>query len=155
MPFPFQPTWEVTTSLRFIPEGLNILEEALSDNIKEEAILAIEAVGNSLVISPNRFYEGRVACQEESVMARLHRAAIIIGVSKQGLRAAMQRSSGLVQFFVLCTSLRICFDDAALGELTTEMLSLLNLKSNFAAKDYDIFESIETFCAHSESLIPL
>ncbi|RYP58918.1 hypothetical protein DL769_008751 [Monosporascus sp. CRB-8-3] len=135
----------------------SLIKVAAEDDVHAQVVLAFEALGSALLVSPKRIGEGVDALSR----SQLHKLSIgrklraIVGLNGLGIAQIIRKSPAqCVPAFLLVTSLKICFNDMEIGNILHEMLLQFGLMRTFPASSIQMSQLATSISGYGDSIIP-
>lgn len=100
-----------------------LLIAADEDELRSSAVLAFEALGSSILLSPSRIDEGMHALKTRGRFETFSDILVTVGVKSGGIAHFMRKEAHrCVPAFVLASSLKTVLTDEQIGDVLYEML---------------------------------
>jgi hypothetical protein len=135
----------------------SLIKSAAEDDVHAQVIMAFEALGSALLVSPERIGEGIDALSR----SQQHKLSIggklkaIVGLNGLGIaRIIRKRATQCVPAFLLVTSCKICFDDIEIGNILYEMLLQFGLMRTFPASRLQMSQLASSISGYGDDIIP-
>lgn len=103
-----------------------LIGTATQDNVQPQAVLAAEALGFGLIVSPKRIDEAIVALGGTE-STRIADLKVMIGLTSGGVVRTIRNSTALTQFFLVATACKLCYTSEEIGMLMFEMTAASGL----------------------------
>ncbi|SPJ85392.1 uncharacterized protein FTOL_11173 [Fusarium torulosum] len=136
---------------------LKLFQAARDDDVQGSAIMALEALGSSLMVCPDRLDEARAALSNTSHFQALQDALVTIGLTAGGVAYFVRKTATQgIPAFVLATSLKAFFGDEAVGNILYEMLACycLNRKPELRCSRDQLSKVVSSLSGYTDSIIP-
>lgn len=131
-----------------------LITSVSQDDVQPQAVLAVEALGSIFLASADRINEavdalgGNDSVRVENVLAS-------IGLTSGGLRHTTRKSTGLLQFFLVCTMSKLCFIDEECATLAFEMLKTSGLLAKYPVATSQLTRLVNQLSGHAEAIVPV
>lgn len=149
------PQWDVSHTAFNSAGVLRDLIRAVShDDVQPQALLAAEALGLGLLVSPVRINEAIVALEGgESV--KWEKFKVFIGLQAKGTIKSIRNSTALLQFFAVVTACKLCYTDSELGDVFFDIISESSVLSLFPVASSQLSRLISSLSGHCDRILPV
>ncbi|KAL5313019.1 hypothetical protein ACEPPN_019445 [Leptodophora sp. 'Broadleaf-Isolate-01'] len=149
------PQWEVSHTAFSTANTLrDLIRIASKPNVQPQAILAAENLGYGLVASPTVINEA-ITALGGNTSVHLESIQGAIGLRSQDLQQVFRQSTPLLQFFLMVTACKPCYNNSELGDLVFHMMAKTKVLRRFPASSSQMTQLINTFSGHSEMIVPV
>lgn len=153
-----QAQWSVdNTIFKSVEVLLKLYQAARDDDIQSAAVMALEALGSGLMISPERIDDGKAALDNVGSFERLQDMLINIGVMPGGVAHFMRKTgTQCIAAFVLAASLKTILSDEQIGDVFYEMLVYQGLiqKPELRCSRDQLSKVISAISGYADDIIP-
>ena len=136
----------------------SLIKAASEDDVHAQVVMAFEALGSALLVSPERIGEGIDALSQ----SQQHKLSIgrklkaIVGLNGDGIALIIRKkATQCVPAFLLVTSCKICFDDIEIGNILYEMLLQFGIMRTFPASRIQMGQLVTSISGYGDSIIPM
>lgn len=149
------PQWDVSQTAFNSAGALREIIRAVSyDDVQPQALLAAEALGLGLLVSPTRINEAIVALDGEQSV-KWDRFKVVIGLQCKGTVKAIRNSTALTQFFLVATACKLCYTDAELGDVFFDIIAESGVLSLFPVSSSQLSRLIGVVSGHCDRILPV
>jgi hypothetical protein len=135
--------------------ALRSLIQAVSyDDVQPQAVLAAEALGFGLLVSPMRINEA-VNALDGNESVKWDKFKIVLGLQSKGIVKAIRNSTALTQFFLVATAFKLCYTDTELGDVFFEMISHSGVLNLFPVASSQLARLVDAFSGYCDRIIPI
>ncbi|KAF6795033.1 hypothetical protein CSOJ01_13520 [Colletotrichum sojae] len=153
-----QAQWSVdNTIFKSVEVLLQLYQAARDDDIQSAAVMALEALGSGLMVSPERIDDGKAALGNVGSFERLQDMLINIGVIPGGVAHFMRKTgTQCIAAFVLAASLKTILSDEQIGDVFYEMLVYQGLiqKPELRCSRDQLSKVISAISGYTDGIIP-
>ncbi|KAL2013334.1 hypothetical protein VTN00DRAFT_859 [Thermoascus crustaceus] len=143
------------TTFRTASDLRRLIEVASFDNVQPQAILAAQALGRRLQVSPALKRRAILALNRRDSV-RWDNLNLTIGLNDSPFIEMIQNSDPLLAFFLFVCAWKPCFTDSEVADLAFEMMELSEILDKFpVVASSQLCELIKVFSGHCEDLAPI
>jgi hypothetical protein len=136
---------------------LKLFKAARDDDVQGSAIMALEALGSSLMVCPDRLDQATAALANTSRFQVLQDTLVTIGLTSGGVAYFVRKTATqAIPVFALATSLKAFFGDEVIGHILHEMLACrgLNRKPDLRCSRDQLSRVVASLSGYTDSIIP-
>jgi hypothetical protein len=149
------PQWDVSQTAFQSAGALRGLIRAVSqDDIQAQAVLAAEALGIGLLVSPALIDKAVVALGGEDSV-KWENLKILIGLNSNGVIKAIRNSTPLLQFFLLATTFKLCYTDGEVGNVFFNIIARSGVLNLHPVSASQLSRFVGAFSGHCDSILPV
>lgn len=153
-----QAQWSIdNTIFKSVEVLLELYQAARDDDIQSAAVMALEALGSRLLVSPERIDDGKAALGNVGLFERLQSVLVNIGVMPGGVAHFMRRTgTQCIAAFVLAASLKTFLSDEQIGDVFYEMLIHQGLiqKPELRCSRDQLSKVVSVISGYTDGIIP-
>lgn len=134
-----------------------LFQAARDDDVQNSAVMSLEALGSSLMVSPDRIDEAKAALGKNSRFQILQDTLVTIGLASGGVAYFVRKTATQgIPAFVLATSLKPFFGDEEMGHVLHEMLAYrgLNRKQDLRCSRDQLSKVVASMSGYMDSIAP-
>ncbi|CAP70995.1 uncharacterized protein PODANS_3_10430 [Podospora anserina S mat+] len=154
-----QTQWSIDNTL-FKTAGFfwGLFRASQQEDLQSSAVLALEALGSSIIVHPDRISDGMQALSSRGQNERLGSFLVNIGVSSGGISQFIRKHAPCyVTSFLLATSLKAFLTDAEIDDVFYDMLVHQGLTKipELRCSRSQLTNAIGATAGYSDQLIPV
>jgi hypothetical protein len=141
-------TFKTAESLR------ELISIASGPNVQPQAVLAVEQLGFSLLVSPERINDAIMALRGNDSI-RVENVQAWIGLRAGELHRIFRESTPLLQFFLLFAACKTCYADSEIGDIAFGMVAKGGVLKRYPVASEQLTQVLRVLSSHAELMAPI